>query len=204
MYKGEKINSISHLVGASLSLVGWILLIIFSSLTGDPWKIVGCTIYGFSLFFMYLFSTLYHSFKGRAKTVFQIFDHIAIYILIAGTYTPITLVTLRGKMGWIIFGLVWGIALVGTIFKTVWTGKSDRISTAFYVLAGWTILLDITELYEKFPRDGFYWIFAGGVLYTVGAFFYLKDSMRRNHEIWHFFVLFASICHYVAIFFYLI
>ena len=153
---------------------------------------------------MYLFSTLYHSFKGKAKAIFQIFDHIAIYILIAGTYTLITLVTLLGKMGWIIFGLVWGIAFVGTIFKTVWTGRFDRISTAFYVLAGWTILLDISELYEKFPRDGFYWIFAGGVLYTVGAFFYLKDSMKRNHEIWHFFVLGASICHFIAIFFYLI
>lgn len=204
MYKGEKINSISHLVGASLSLIGWVLLIIFSSLTGDPWKIVSCTIYGFCLFILYLSSTLYHSLQGKAKSVFQIFDHISIYLLIAGSYTPLTLVTLRGTMGWIIFGLVWGVTIIGIIFKAIWTGKFDTLSTAFYVLAGWTILLDISELYKVFPRHGFYWIFSGGVLYTVGALFYLKESIPRNHEIWHFFVLAASICHYIAIFFYLI
>jgi hemolysin III len=204
MYKGEKINSISHLVGAVLSLAGWVLLIVFSSLTGDPWKIVGCTVYGFTLFFMYLSSTLYHSLRGKAKRVFHIFDHISIYFLIAGSYTPLALVTLRGTIGWVIFGLVWGIAAIGIFIKSMWTGEFDRISTMFYLLAGWTILIDITELYEKFPRLGFYWIFAGGVLYTVGALFYLRDSMPRNHEIWHFFVLGASLCHFVAVFFYLI
>lgn len=204
MYKGERVNSISHLVGASLSLVGWILLSVFSSLTGDPWKIVGCTVYGFTLFIMYLSSTLYHSLQGRAKEVFQVFDHISIYLLIAGTYTPFTLVPLRGTMGWVIFGLVWGIAVVGIIFKSFMTGKYDRLSTLLYVLAGWTILLDISHMYEVFPRTGFYWLFSGGVLYTGGAVFYLKDSLPRNHEIWHFFVLGASICHFICIFFYLI
>jgi hemolysin III len=204
MYKGEKINSISHLVGAVFSLAGWVLLIVFSSLTGDAWKIVSCTIYGFALLFLFLFSTLYHSFQGRAKQVFRVFDHIAIYVLIAGTYTPFTLVTLRGTSGWIIFGLVWGITVMGIIYESIWIGKFRKLSTVFYVLAGWTILIDIKTLYEIFPRIGYYWIVAGGLFYTVGAVFYVKKSIPRNHEIWHFFVLFAALSHFIAIFFYLI
>ena len=207
MYKGERINSISHLVGASLSLIAWGLLIGFSSYTGDPWKIVSATVYGFSLFFLYLNSTLYHSFKkdSTAKKVFQRFDHISVYILIAGSYTPYTLVVLRQDMGWIIFGIVWGIALVGTIFKSIWGGeKFNLISTLFYLLAGWAIVLDIKNVYLKLPQEGFVWLFAGGISYTVGAIFYLKENIPRNHEVWHFFVLIGSICQFISIFFYVI
>ena len=208
MYPGEKINSISHLVGASSSLIAWGILIGFSSYTRDPWKITSATVYGFSLFFLYLNSTLYHSFKkeSTAKKVFQRFDHISIYYLIAGTYTPYTLVVLREDgLGWVIFSIVWGIALIGTIFKSIWGGeKFNSISTLFYVLAGWAILIDIKTVYNKLPPFGFYWLFAGGLFYTIGAFFYLKEDLPRNHEIWHFFVLGGSVCQFVSVFFYVI
>ncbi|MCB1194242.1 MAG: hemolysin III family protein [Leptospiraceae bacterium] len=204
MYKGEKINSITHLVGASLSLVAWTLLVVFSSLTGDTLKIISCTIYGFTLFILYLSSTLYHSFKGKAKRVFRFFDHSSIFLLIAGTYTPPALVIIQGTMGWVIIGLVWGFAVVGIIFKSIWIDKFDLLSTFFYLLCGWTILIDFKNFYQKFPTGGFVWLVIGGALYTIGAFFYAVDRIPRNHEIWHFFVLFASTAHFFSIFFYVI
>lgn len=204
MYKGEKINSISHLVGASLSLVAWTLLIVFSSMTGDPVKIISSTIYGFTLFILYLSSTLYHSLKGKAKRVFRIFDHSSIFLLIAGTYTPYSLVVIQGKMGWIIFGIVWSFAVIGIVFKSIWIDKYDLPSTLFYLLCGWTILIDIKNFYEKIPTPGFIWLLIGGALYTIGAIFYAMDRIPRNHEIWHFFVLFASSAQFVSIFFYVI
>ena len=204
MYKGEKINSISHLVGASLALIGWILLIVFAGFTGDPWKIVSASIYGLCLFLMFFFSTMYHSFQGTPKKIFQIFDHIAIFLLIAGTYTPFTLVLMRNGMGWWIFGLVWGLAAVGITFKAVFGMRYNLVSTIFYVICGWTIALDIGSLTAALPFAGVAWLIAGGAIYTVGAFFYLKDNMRRNHEIWHFFIMFAAIAHYICVFFYVI
>lgn len=204
MYKGEKINSISHLVGASLGLAGMVLLIVFSSLTGDAWKIVSCTIYGFTLFLMFLMSTLYHSFKGKAKNVFRIFDHISIYYLIAGTYTPFCLTILRSSMGWWIFGIVWGLAIFGTIFKSLLVDKYNGISTFIYVLAGWTIILDITTVIQIFPFWGLVWLAAGGAFYTIGAIIYMFDNVARNHEIWHFLILFAALCQWVSVFFYII
>lgn len=204
MYQGERINSISHLVGASLSLVGFVLLVAFSSLTGNPWKVVSCTIYGLTLLLMYIFSTLYHSFRGKPKEIFQVFDHIAIYLLIAGTYTPFALVTLRETTGWYIFSVVWTIAIVGIVLKSIWIKKYNLFFTMGYLVAGWTILPEITTIYQIFPRPGFYLMLSGGLCYTVGAIFYLIDRMPLNHEIWHFFVLAASILHYLAIFFYLI
>jgi hemolysin III len=205
MFKGERINSISHLVGAVFSLVGAVLLIVYSSFTKDPYKIVGCTIYGVSLLIMYISSTLYHSLKNtNKKQLFQKFDHISIYILIAGTYTPFTLVTLRDKLGWTMFGIVWAIAVVGTIFKSIYGNKYDILSTLGYLLAGWVILIDIQSLKEIFHPSGFLWLIIGGAFYTVGAVFYLIEKLPRNHEIWHFFVLAASLSHFISVFFYII
>ncbi|MCB1309074.1 MAG: hemolysin III family protein [Leptospiraceae bacterium] len=205
MYKGEKINSISHLVGAALSLGGWVVLIVFASLTGDKWRIISAVIYGFTLFLMFLFSTLYHSFRNRPKYVFRILDHIAIYLLIAGTYTPFCLVLLRDGSGWLIMGLVWGLAVIGIVFKSLFVEKFELASTAIYVLAGWTILLDIGTVWNALPFGGLLFLVLGGALYTIGAVFFLMDNiLPRNHEIWHFLILSAALAHYCCVFFYVI
>ncbi len=204
MYKGEKINSISHLVGASLALVGMVLLIVFASLTGDPWKIGSAIVYGLSLFLMFLFSTLYHSFRGTAKVVFQRLDHVGIYLLIAGTYTPYCLLVLRESAGFRVLIAVWSIAAFGIAFKSVFGPRFNLVSTLLYVACGWTIVIDFSALLENFGGAGFYWLLSGGLLYTVGAFFFLNDSIRRNHEIWHFFVLAAAACHFVSVFFFVL
>ncbi len=204
MYKGEKINSISHLVGASLALVGMVVLIVFAALSGNGWKLGSAITYGLCLFLMFLFSTLYHSFRGTPKAVFQRFDHIGIYLLIAGTYTPFCLVTLRDSAGPRIFFVVWSVAIFGITFKSIFGPRYNLISTLLYVACGWTIALDLGTLLERFTGPGFYWLLAGGLLYTVGAFFFLKDSLPRNHEVWHFFVLAAAACHFVSVFFFVL
>ncbi len=204
MYKGEKLNSISHLVGAVFALAGWVLLIVFSSFTGDAYKIVSATIYGLCLFLMFLFSTLYHSFQGGPKKVFQVFDHIAIFLLIAGTYTPFCLVPLRDTSGWLIFGLVWSLAAIGITFNAVFGDRWNLVSTIFYLICGWTIAIDIPGIQAALPPAGFAWLVAGGLLYSVGAFFFLYERIPRNHEIWHFLIIAAAACHYVAVFFYVL
>ncbi|MCB1174411.1 MAG: hemolysin III family protein [Leptospiraceae bacterium] len=205
MYKGEKINSISHLVGAALSLGGWVVLIVFASLTGDPWKIVSATIYGLTLFLMFLFSTLYHSLRGKAKYVFRILDHSAIYLLIAGTYTPFCFTILRESSGWWIFGIVWGLAVAGIVFKSMFVEKYETASTLLYVLMGWTILIDIHTVWTTLPIGGLAFLIAGGALYTIGAIFFMLDNvMPRNHEVWHFFILVAATAHYMGILFYIV
>jgi hemolysin III len=204
VYRGERINSISHLVGASLAFPGMIVLIVFSALSEDPWKLAGGLVYGVTLLMLFVFSTLFHSLQGTAKLVFQRFDHIAIYWLIAGTYTPYCLVTLRQDRGWLLFGIVWGVALVGTVFKSIFGPRFQAVSTALYVACGWTILLDLSALRVQLAPAGLAWLFAGGVLYTVGAVFFMSRGLPRNHEIWHFFVLAAAVCHYVSVLFYVV
>lgn len=204
MYKGEKINSISHLVGASFALIGWVVLIVFASFTGDAYKIVSAVVYGLCLFLMFLFSTLYHSFQGGPKKVFQVFDHIAIFLLIAGTYTPYCLVPLRDTSGWLIFGLVWSLAAVGITFKAVFGQKWNIVSTLFYLICGWTIAIDIPGIQATLPSAGFAWLVAGGLIYSAGAFFFLYDRIPRNHEIWHFLIIAAATCHYISVFFYVL
>ena len=204
MYKGEKLNAISHLVGAALALIGMVLLVVFASLTGDHWKIASVTIYGACLFLMFLFSTLYHSFRGKTRDVFQRLDHIGIFLLIAGTYTPYTLILMRETSGFLILGLVWGLAVCGITFKSIYGSRYNTVTTLFYLLCGWTIALDFTGVRQALPDAGFYWLAAGGLIYTGGAFFYLKESLPRNHEIWHFFVLAAAVCHFISIFFFVI
>lgn len=203
MYYGEKFNSISHLVGAVLAAVGAALLIVLAARLGDPWKIVSFSIYGVMLLLLYVTSTLYHSVRGRAKDVWRKFDYCAIYLLIAGSYTPFTLVTLRGPLGWSLFGTVWGLALLG-IAQEIWLARGGRIlSLLIYIMMGWLALIAIMPLIAALTWPGFAWLAAGGLLYTVGIFFYATDEkLRHGHGVWHLFVLGGSACHYLTVLLY--
>lgn len=205
MYHGERFNSISHLVGAALALIGVVLLVGFASAQGDPWKIVSFSIYGVSLFLLYSLSTLYHSLRGRAKEIFQKLDHVAIYLLIAGTYTPFTLVTLRGAWGWTLFAIIWGLAIVGIIVDALHKGGSRAIQMVIYLLMGWLILIAMKPLVQALPTDALVLLVLGGVFYTSGIIFYVIDKrMKHAHGIWHLFVLAGSISHYLAVLFYIL
>ena len=200
MHHGERFNAISHLVGAGLALVGLVVLIVVSSSHGDPWRIASVTIYGVSLLVLYTSSTLYHSLRGRAKRVFRHLDHTAIYLLIAGTYTPLTLVPLRGRLGWWMFGAVWTLAAFGALqeFRHV---KGERIlSVVIYIVMGWLAALALGPLMAALGPAGVGWVVAGGLCYTAGIVFYAFDGrLPAFHGIWHLFVLGGSLAHYVAI-----
>jgi len=203
MYKGEKFNSISHLIGATLAFAGLAVLVVSASLKGDPWKIVSFSIYGITLFGLYLFSTLYHSIQGKTKALFQKIDHTAIYLLIAGTYTPFTLVTLRGSWGWTIFSIVWGLAVAGIIQELALTTKHRILSVVIYLVMGWAVVIAIRPLMKVFPVWGMVWLVAGGLFYTIGVVFYVLDKkIHHGHGIFHVFVLAGSISHYIAILWY--
>ena len=204
MYRDEKFNSISHLIGATLALAGLAVLVVSASLKGDPWRIVSFSIYGGTLFALYLFSTLYHSTRGRAKSVLQKFDHHSIYLLIAGSYTPFTLVTLRGAWGWTLFGMIWGLAVLGIVVDSLHNKNARRIlPMAIYIVMGWLVLIAFKPLLAALPFAGVLWLVAGGLLYTLGIVFYALDKkLRHAHGIWHLFVLAGSISHYLAVLFY--
>lgn len=205
MYSGERFNSISHLVGAVASVAGAALLVIMASLRGDPWKIISFSIYGATLVGMYASSTLYHSLRGKAKAVFQKLDHSAIYLLIAGTYTPFTLVTLRGAWGWTLFGVIWTLGVIGIVLDIVNGSKSRKLPVLIYILMGWIVVLALRPLLQALPLAGFGWLLAGGLLYTGGLIFYgLDRKLAHAHGIWHLFVLAGSLCHYIAILFYVL
>lgn len=205
MYRGEKLNAWTHLVGAVLALAGTVVLIVLAALDGDAWKVVSVSIYGATLILLYTFSTLYHSLRGRAKNVLRELDHHSIYLLIAGTYTPFCLVTLRGPWGWSLFGAVWGLALLGSL-QEFWLKDGARIaSVVIYVLMGWAALAALFPLMEALGTAGFAWVAAGGVFYTIGIIFFVIDErMAHAHGIWHLFVLAGSTAHYVAILRYVI
>jgi len=183
-----------------LAAVGATVLIVSSARLGDPWKIVSFSIYGAMLLLLYTVSALYHSLRGRIKDVFRKFDHCAIYLLIAGSYTPFTLVSLRGPLGWSLFGVAWGLALVG-IVQEIWLAKGARIlSLVIYVMMGWLALAAIMPLIAALTWGGFIWLAAGGLLYTGGIVFYATDHrVRHGHGVWHLFVLAGSACHYFAV-----
>ena len=205
MYHGERFNSISHLVGAALALAGLVVLVVYASLQGDPWKITSFSIYGVSLFLLYTLSTLYHSLRGRAKTIFRKLDHIAIYLLIAGSYTPLTLITLRGTWGWILFGIIWGLAITGIIVDSLHKEGSRAIQMTIYLLMGWLILVAIRPLIQALPDNALLLLMLGGVFYTSGIIFYALDNrMKHAHGIWHLFVLAGSISHYLVMLFYIV
>ncbi len=203
MYKGEFFNSISHLIGAVAALVGLVIVVGVAAQQGDPWKIVSFSIYGATLFLLYTFSTLYHSLRGRAKRIFRKLDHLSIYFLIAGTYTPFSLVTLRGNWGWTIFGIIWGLVIVGIVLESL-PQKGSRIwSVVVYVLMGWLILVALKPLLQALPTGGFIGLLLGGIFYTGGLVFYALDSkVQHFHGIWHLFVLAGSVSHYLTILFY--
>lgn len=203
MYRGEKFNSISHLIGATLALVGLAVLVVSASLRGEPWRIVSFSIYGTTLFGLYLFSTLYHSIQGKPKALFQKLDHTAIYLLIAGTYTPFTLVTLGGTWGWTIFGIVWGLAVAGIIQELALTTRHRILSVVIYLVMGWVVVIAIPPLMRALPPWGMVWLVAGGLFYTIGVIFYVFDKkIHHGHGIFHLFVLAGSISHYIAILYY--
>lgn len=203
MYKGEFFNSISHLVGAVAALIGLVIVVVVAARQGDPWKIVSFSIYGATLFLLYTFSTLYHSLRGRAKRIFRKLDHLSIYFLIAGTYTPFTLVTLRGDWGWTIFGIIWGLVIVGIVLESLPQQGSRIWSIVVYILMGWLILVALKPLLQALPTGGFIGLLLGGILYTGGLIFYALDTrVQHFHGIWHLFVLAGSVCHYLTIFLY--
>lgn len=203
MYHGERFNSISHLLGAALALAGSVLLIVLASRLGDPWKIVSFSVYGAMLVTLYVFSTLYHSVRGLAKNVLRKFDHCSIYLLIAGTYTPFALVSLRGVWGWWLFGVIWGLALLG-IVQEIWFAKGARVlSLVIYVLMGWLAMAVVSPLWHALTPAGFGWLVAGGACYTLGIIFYATDhKVRHGHGLWHLFVLGGSICHFFTVLLY--
>lgn len=201
----EKINIITHATGLILSIVASVLLVTHANLHGDVWHIVSFSIFGASLIILYTASTFYHSAKEpRLRNRLNILDHAAIYVLIAGTYTPFTLVTLKGTIGWVIFGTSWGLALTGIILKLFFTGKYDSISTIMYVLMGWVIVFALKPLCNNLPLDGLLWLFAGGISYTIGAILYSIKKINFNHAIFHIFVLNGSFCHFMSVFFYVL
>ncbi|MCF7886002.1 MAG: hemolysin III family protein [Candidatus Marinimicrobia bacterium] len=203
--KEEIANSITHGIGATLAVAALVILVVFASIQGNPWKIVSFSIYGASLLTLYLASTFYHAFqRPRLKRIFRIVDHASIYILIAGTYTPFTLVTIRGAWGWSIFGIIWGLAIFGIAFKTMFIHKFKIISTLIYILMGWFIVIAMHEVVANLDIMGLIWLILGGVLYTGGVYFFANDSIRFNHAIWHLFVLAGSICHFFAILFHVL
>lgn len=203
--KEEKLNVISHALGLVLSIIALVLLVVYSSTYGSAKHIVSFSIYGASLIVLYSASTFYHYSKNpELRKRLNIFDHAAIYILIAGTYTPFTLVILKGWIGWTIFGVSWGLALTGVILKLFYTGKYDKISTIAYVLMGWVIIFALKPLINNFPLKGLLWLLAGGIFYTVGAILYSFKNMKYNHAIFHIFVLLGSFCHFMAVFFYVL
>lgn len=200
MYHGEKFNAITHLAGALLALAGAVVLIVLAAQEGDPWKVVSVSIYGATLVLLYSFSTLYHSLRGRAKNVLRELDHHSIYLLIAGSYTPFCLVTLRGPWGWSLFGVVWGLAVLGSL-QELWLKNSARImSVVIYIVMGWVALVALVQLLHALGPAGFAWLVAGGLFYTIGIVFYVIDiRLKHAHGIWHLFVLAGSASHYVAI-----
>jgi hemolysin III len=203
MDRGEKFNTLTHLIGAVMALAGVSVLVVFGSLSGDPWRIVSFSVYGFTLFILYLASTLYHGLNGRGKRVFSVFDHHAIYLLIAGTYTPFMLVTLRGPWGWSLFGTLWGIAIFGIVLDSLPSIRKSRriIPVIIYVTMGWIVVIALNPLLDRLSNAGLFWLFGGGVFYTVGLIFYaLSTKFTYAHGIWHLFVLAGSICHFIAIF----
>lgn len=203
MYRGERLNSITHLVGAALALAGLVVLVVVAARQGEPWKIVSFSVYGATLFLLYGASTLYHSLRGRAKAVFRKIDHLAIYLLIAGTYTPFTLVTLRGSWGWSLFGVIWGLAILGMAQEFLPRRRGRVLSLVIYFLMGWLALVALGPLWKALPPMGMAWLVAGGLFYTVGAIFYgLDERLRHAHGIWHLFVLAGSASHYFAILYY--
>ena len=196
----ELINGVTHGVGFLLSIAGLVVLVVLAASRGGARHVVACSVYGSTLILLYLVSTLYHSVTApRAKQVLRLIDHIAIYLLIAGTYTPFMLLTLRGGWGWSLFGVIWGLAIVGSVFKILFIGRFRKTSVVIYLLMGWLLMVGLKPLLASLPLAGFVWLMAGGAAYTLGVVFYAWKSLPHHHAIWHVFVMLGSTCHFFAV-----
>jgi hemolysin III len=205
MYHGEKFNAWTHLVGAVLASIGAVWLLVLASLDGEPRKIISVAIYGITLVLLYSISTLYHSVQGRAKVIMRKLDHLSIYLLIAGSYTPFCLVTLHGAWGWWLFAIVWSLGLIGMLQEIKPRSEARILSIVIYAVMGWIVLVAIKPLLAALGTAGFIWLASGGVLYTVGIIFFAYDSRFRHwHGIWHLFVMAGSLAHFVAVLFYVL
>jgi hemolysin III len=198
---GEEIaNAITHGIGALLAVAALVFLVVLAALKGSVWHVVSFAIFGATLVLLYFASTLYHSLTHvRAKNLFHKFDHISIYLLIAGTYTPFCLTALRGWLGWSVFGVVWACAVAGAVVKSISVGTRVRLSTILYVLMGWMILIAVRPLYLALSPAGFYLLIAGGISYTVGTIFFIRNQVKYNHSVWHLFVLGGSVLHFFSV-----
>jgi hemolysin III len=203
MYTGERFNSISHLLGVVLACIGVTFLLSVAIEKSDVMKIVGFSVYGLMLVILYSVSTIYHSTKGKVKDLFRQLDYVSIYLMIAGSYTPITLITLQGALGWTLFGIIWGLAVIGIIQEILLGKKTRKFSIFIYLLMGWLILIAIKPLVNSMPAGGLWWLVAGGLSYTLGVGFFLNDEkVRHFHGIWHLFVLAGSICQFISLYVY--
>ncbi len=201
----EIANSLTHGIGALLSMIGLVVMILLANWSGDLWKIVSASVFGASMVALYLASTLYHAVPmPKLKHFFRKLDHSAIYLLIAGTYTPFLLVSMRGAWGWSLFGVLWGVAVVGCAFKAFFVGKWDKASTALYLAMGWAVLVALKPAIEAVPVGGMVLMALGGLAYSVGVFFYVSDRIPYNHAIWHGFVLAGTAFHYFGVVFYVL
>jgi hemolysin III len=201
MYPGERFNSITHLVGTVLAVVASAVAVTLASMRADARTITAVAIYGGMLIVLYLSSTLYHSFRRQSvKRIFHVFDHSAIYLLIAGTYTPFTLVTLHGPWGWSLFGIVWTLAIAGVAKDALFHGRLRAVSVGLYLMMGWLIVIAFAPLKRALPASGIAWLIAGGLVYTIGiAFFAMSKRVAYTHGVWHLFVIAGSFCHYIAV-----
>ncbi|MBC8278221.1 MAG: hemolysin III family protein [FCB group bacterium] len=202
---GEEIaNSVTHGIGAALSVAALVILVVFGAKQGDAWRVVSFSIYGSALIALYLASTLYHAFRNpQIKRWMKLLDHSSIYLLIAGTYTPIMLTVLRGGWGWTLFGIIWGLALAGIIFKLMFIGRFKKLSLAIYVAMGWLVVIAIKPIIAAVPGGMLMFMLIGGVCYTFGVIFYLWKTLPYHHAVWHLFVLGGSITHFFGIMFYI-
>lgn len=201
----EKINILSHAAGIVMSVAALVLMLIRAASYGNTWHVVGAGIFGASLVALYTSSTLYHSSKSpRLRSRLRVIDHATIYVLIAGSYTPFTLITLNGAVGWTLFAVTWAMAFTGIILKLFFTGRFSLLSTLMYVFMGWLILFAVKPLVDNFPLTGIYWLVAGGLSYTLGALIYSVKNIPLNHAIFHLFVLLGSFCHIIAVYNYVL
>jgi hemolysin III len=201
----EFANSLIHGIGAALSVAALAVLVTFSALAGDPWRVVSFSIYGVSLVALYLASTFYHAFRSpRLKRIFRVFDHVAIFLLIAGTYTPISLVSLGGGWGWTLFGLIWGLAVFGIVLEVFFMDRVRWLTMVTYLGMGWLVVIAGKPVVEALELGALIWMGAGGLFYTGGVVFYLWKKLPYNHAIWHLFVLGGSVCHFFAFLLYVL
>ena len=200
---GEEIfNSVSHGTGGLLAIAGTAVLIVFAAIYSNAWGVVSCSVYGASLIILYTMSTLYHAITNRkAKAFFRIMDHNTIFFLIAGTYTPITLVPLRGPLGWVLFGIVWAAAILGIVFNSIDLEKFRKPSVVCYIAMGWVIVIAIKPMLEKVSALSLWFLLIGGLFYTFGIIFYVKKNKKYFHSVWHLFTIAGSVFHYFAILF---